>query len=130
MGAELVPLARILATLEGPGSERQLEGVLGVLIQQLKVATPLDPHVFVELFCGLEELLSRGSAAAAPAAVAEEVHIAGWNALQVLLRTQPDKQLREPPMRLRLGHVVSLALDAATKVDAGLDLRSRGVLLN
>ena len=128
-GAELVPLARIIATLEGPGAERQLEGVLGVLVQQLNAAAAgLDPRVFFELFCGLEILLSRGSAStSAMATIAEEVRVAGWDALQVLLRTQPDTQLREPAMRLRLGHVVSLALDAATTVDAGLDLRSRGV---
>ena len=102
-GAELVPLARIIATLEGPGAERQLEGVLGVLVQQLNAAAGgLDPRVFFELFCGLEILLSRGSAStSALATIAEEVRVAGWDALQVLLRTQPGTQLREPAMRRR-----------------------------
>ncbi len=127
-GAELVPLARIIATLEGPGSERQLEGVLGVLVQQLSATVSLDPRVFLELFCGVEALLSRGDASAsATVAVAEEVRVAAWDALRVLLRTQPDEQLKEPAMRLRLGHVVSLALDTATNADAGLELRTRGV---
>ena len=67
-GAELVPLARIIATLEGPGSERQLEGVLGVLVQQLGAGASLDPRVFLELFCGVEALLSRGGGSASATA--------------------------------------------------------------
>eukprot|EP01046_Picozoa_sp_COSAG06_P003682 COSAG06_NODE_147_length_22091_cov_70.669880_5_plen_1348_part_00 len=137
-GAELVPLARIIATLDGPGAERQLEGVLGVLRQQLQQAPSLSDRVVMELFCGLEALLSRGSAAApasgsggsgggAAASLAEEVCVAGWDALRALLSCYTGGQLREPRLRLRLGHVISLALDTATASGAGLELRACGV---
>ena len=140
-GSHLVPLARILATLDGPGAERQLQGVLGVLSQQLDSAPPLSEAVFMEMLCGVQALLARGSGGgsdgggAAAAGLAEEVRVAGWDCLRVLLSRHAAPPapaacralLRNPRLRLRLGHVVSLGLDAAAATGAGRELRGRGV---
>ena len=91
-GGHLVPLVRMLATIDGPGHERQLEGVLGVLAGQLQATPTLAERPFMEIFCSLEGLLARGDTTTSPATarpLAEEVGVAGWDCVLVALRHVP-----------------------------------------
>jgi hypothetical protein len=111
-----------------PPSERQQEGILQVLITQLREQhEPLDEGTLLELFCCLEALLGRAQQQP-PQPLPEEIAVLGWACLRYLLlgggssgdggevaaaAAAAAAALRRPSVRLRLGHVISLALETA-----------------
>ena len=136
----LVSLAHALRNVR----QRQQEGILGVLTQQLHgmaaacsgTASGLSDRGLRELFCCIGELLAQGTRGT-PAddmdrtRLPEEACVAAWGCLTALYAAAGmdlcTAALRRPTMRLRVGHLVSLSLDFASDTETGRVLRKRAV---
>jgi hypothetical protein len=76
----------------------------------------------------LGELLAKGRVADTTARIPEELAVQCWSCLQAVYNScEPRGAFGAPAMRLRVGHVVSLALDIAADVSVGKEMRRRAI---